>query len=204
MLLVRLGEIAAFGGGERVLSYPQAAEVEVTIVPGFERKRLAAIFRWFDLNHAACQGLAAAGIDDFAADVPCLGRRIRLLCFGSMRMERKQQRKHERDADRWAAHLRFSGHDLELHFRFATAGERHLLAERQIPLQRLIVAVSQLLLMGQRQHQVAAGGNPLERSLRGGIGRRLTGRGELRLLGEIIQRDGSYKYLAAAAIVAFP
>ena len=75
--------------------------------------------------------------------------------------------------------LRFSGHNLELHFRFATACERDLLAERQIPLQRLIVAVSQLLRVGQRQHQVVAGGNPLERSLRRGIGRQLTSAGEL-------------------------
>ncbi len=79
-----------------------------------------------------------------------------------------------------------------------------MLAERQIPLQRLIVAVSQLLRVGQRQHQVAAGGNPLERSLRRGIGRHLASHGELRRLGEIIQRDGSYKYLVGAAVVVLP
>ena len=65
----------------------------------------------------------------------------------------------------WEHNLRFSSHYLELDIRFATAGERDLLTERQIPLQRIMIAVRQFLLAGQRQHQVAAGGEPLERSL---------------------------------------
>ncbi len=53
-------------------------------------------------------------------------------------------------------HLRFSGHDLELDFRFATTGERYFLAERHVPLQRLTIAVRQFLPVWQCHHQVAA------------------------------------------------
>ena len=136
--------------------------------PVSSRERLAAIVRWVDLNHTAGKGLAAARIDDFPADVPRLGyggrRRIRLLRCPSSGMERKQQRKHRRGAlpVMRTVHLRFSGHYLELDFRFVTASERYFLAQRQIPLQRLMIAVRQLLLLSQRQHQVAAGGKPLE------------------------------------------
>ena len=70
-------------------------------------------------------------------------------------------------------HLRFSGHDLELDLRFATTGERYFLAERHIPLQRLMIAVRQILPVWQCHHQVAAGGKALERSLCGGIRRQL-------------------------------
>ncbi len=68
-------------------------------------------------------------------------------------------------------HLQFSGHDLQLDFRFATTGERYFLAQRHIPLQSLMIAVRQILPVWQCHHQVAAGSKALERSLRGRIRR---------------------------------
>ena len=125
----------------------------------------------------------------------------------------QQQRKHQCDALRGlgqrrgptagTVHLRFSGHDLELDFRFATTGERDFLAERHIPLQCLMIAVRQILPVCQCHHQVAAGGKALERSLCGGIRRQLMIRDHAevhRRLSKIIEWDGNDRYLVAAAV----